>query len=179
MEVFTFVYMGGSFSRIDVILIGAEAGRHASQADLLEHFDCRKATCRYESDKQRLLAVIEAAFGEFESFNRIVHLLLSDSSPAMRKTTRHASDGPSSRRNSWLHLFQRHPGRGSRSPSRAPHSSSPQNSSRRSVTTPISPRSRTRAHLPHARGLRGPAIPSSSTMAVGWSAENEVNTSVA
>ncbi len=44
----------------------------------LAHFDAGKAKCFLDRDRQRLLAVIEATFGTFAPFNRIVRQLLSE-----------------------------------------------------------------------------------------------------
>ena len=38
----------------------------------LSHFDAAKAQCRYDRDRQRLLAVIEASFGTTAPFNQLV-----------------------------------------------------------------------------------------------------------
>ena len=46
-----------------------------SKADLAQHllrFNAAKAKCRYDRDRQKLLAVIEASFGTMAPFNQLV-----------------------------------------------------------------------------------------------------------
>ena len=80
MELFTFLWMGGSLSRITVKPIGT--GMHRSEGELrreqteltrslLHEFDVANATCFKQEERQRLLGVIEAAFGDFAAFNRL------------------------------------------------------------------------------------------------------------
>ena len=53
-----------------------------SAANSLTTFDAGKAQCFLPSDRQRLLAVIEAGFGDFRPFNLIVRsLLATDQAP--------------------------------------------------------------------------------------------------
>ena len=44
----------------------------ANLALSLSRFDATKAKCRYDRDRQRLLAVIEASFGTAATFNQLV-----------------------------------------------------------------------------------------------------------
>ena len=73
MEVFTFLRMGGSHDRIEIDLIAnPDQDRRAARRELkakLASFDAEKAECFLEKDRQRLLAVVEAGFGNFEGFN--------------------------------------------------------------------------------------------------------------
>ena len=76
MEVFTFMYMGGAKERIELRLI-ANPGQDqaAAKKELTEQlatFDAAKAQCFKQEDRQRLLAVIEAGFGNFHDFNKDV-----------------------------------------------------------------------------------------------------------
>ena len=71
MEIFTFMHMGGSMDRIDIKLISnPDQNQTAARKDLraqLARFDAAQAQCFKVEDRQRLLAVIEAGFGERES----------------------------------------------------------------------------------------------------------------
>ena len=85
MEVFTFLRMGGAIGRIELKMIAhpdadtEEArGRLAQQ---FERFDAAKAQCFKNEDRQRLLAVIEAAFGDFKQFNVLVRAAFAARAP--------------------------------------------------------------------------------------------------
>ena len=77
MEIFTFMRMGGAMDRIDVELIthpdqDRVTRAFAAKRELMEQlatFDAAKAQCFKQADRQRLLAVIEAGFGNFDEFN--------------------------------------------------------------------------------------------------------------
>merc|ERR1712185_653252 len=64
--------MGGARERITVreLCAGARAG--------LAAFDAAKATCFLAKDKHKLLAVVEASFGDLRPFNRVVSALLQE-----------------------------------------------------------------------------------------------------
>lgn len=64
--------MGGSRDRISLSQIG-----DASAGIALSVFDAAKAQCYLPQDRQKLLAVIEAGFGDLVPFNRVVRGLLS------------------------------------------------------------------------------------------------------
>ena len=91
MEVFTFLKMTESSpsvpsrpgadgaDRIDVIAIAGKDGTAASQgqarqqiAKEFKNFNAAKAQCFKVEDREKLLAVIEAAFGDFKEFNQCV-----------------------------------------------------------------------------------------------------------
>ena len=85
MEMFTFLHMGGAAERIEMRLITQpdvdteEArGRLAQQ---FERFDAAKAQCYKVEDRQRLLAVIEAGFGDFDAFNASVRAAFAARAP--------------------------------------------------------------------------------------------------
>ena len=73
MECFTFLRMGGSRDRIEIDLIASpDKNRTEARQELrakLATFDAANAECFLEKDRQRLLAVIEAGFGNFHDFN--------------------------------------------------------------------------------------------------------------
>jgi hypothetical protein len=68
MEIFVFVRMGGTRDAMVVKLLDATG----SLATCLTEFDAGKAKCFLDGDRQRLWAVIEASFGTFDPFNKIV-----------------------------------------------------------------------------------------------------------
>ena len=85
MELFTFFQMGGSLARLEVVpIVGRDkAGSDEVAAtralhDKFARFDAAQAQCFKHQDQQRLLAVIEAAFGDFTVFNAIVRGALAD-----------------------------------------------------------------------------------------------------
>ena len=67
MELFTFVHMGGSHDRIHLRQIGGDEIRAALMA-----FDASRAQCFLHRDREKLLGVIETAFGELGQFNMVV-----------------------------------------------------------------------------------------------------------
>ena len=71
MELFTFVRMGGSRDRIVLKSLGS------SDVDF-GHFEAGKAQCFLPRDRDRMLGVIEATFGELRPFNQVVRGLLTD-----------------------------------------------------------------------------------------------------
>ena len=68
MEIFTFVQMGGKRDNMPVMPLDDDDATLAG----LARFDAGKAQCFVAADRQKLLAVIEAAFGTFGPFNAIV-----------------------------------------------------------------------------------------------------------
>ena len=76
MEIFTFMRMGSAMARIDVELV-TNPGQDEAEAReelmaQLATFDAAEAQCFKPEDRQKLLAVIEAGFGNFEDFNKDV-----------------------------------------------------------------------------------------------------------
>ena len=82
MECFTFLRMGGSHDRIEIHLIAhPDQDRRAARRELkakLASFDAEKAECFLPKDKHRLLAVVEAGFGDFKVFNQHVRSIFDD-----------------------------------------------------------------------------------------------------
>ena len=74
VELFTFLRMGGSRDDVAVRLLDT----NEAQMRLLAKFDAGKAKCFLPQDRERLLAVIEAGFGSFVPFNRIVRGIFAD-----------------------------------------------------------------------------------------------------
>lgn len=71
-QLFTFVRMGGTRERI--VLTRIDGG-----AASFDGFDAGRAQCYLRRDRERLLAVIEATFGDLKPFNQTVRGLLSAS----------------------------------------------------------------------------------------------------
>ena len=76
MEVFIFLRMGGEREAMEVMLLDESAD--AALASRLAKFDAAKAKCFHDSDKQRLWAVIEASYGTFGPFNKLVRGLIAE-----------------------------------------------------------------------------------------------------
>ena len=71
MELFVFMRMGGNREDIDVRLLEETT----NLAVRLTSFDAGAAKCFLDRDRQKLLAVIEATFGTFSPFNKLVREL--------------------------------------------------------------------------------------------------------
>jgi hypothetical protein len=85
VELFTFTVMGGTLDRIDVLPLDRRRGL-AGVLDKFDAFDVTHAKCARTEDRQRLLAVIEAAFGNHGPFNLLVRTILR-----RRHSRRHGS----------------------------------------------------------------------------------------
>ena len=74
MEIFTFMRMGGAMDRVSLRLITSpDQNQAAAEKELtaqLATFNAAEAQCFKQEDRQRLLAVIEAGFGNFSDFNK-------------------------------------------------------------------------------------------------------------
>ncbi len=105
MELFTFIETGGARERISVVEL--EEGVSAA----LAKFDGAKANCFLPKDKQKLLAVIEAGFGDMAPFNKVVRKILKeriDGSPAVVFDRRRSGRAPlDAWRNAWRGLWWR------------------------------------------------------------------------
>ena len=77
VELFTFLRMGGEPELIRVIEIAGK-NEDVNVRGALNRFDAATAKCYREGDRQRLLAVVEAGFGDFDGFNRIVRGIFVD-----------------------------------------------------------------------------------------------------
>ena len=55
----------------------------------LARFDAAKAQCRYDRDRQKLLAVIEASFGTAAPFNQLVREVLNARALGLKEVSRH------------------------------------------------------------------------------------------
>ena len=73
MELFTFLQMGGALERIDVRRLGDDQ----NVLRQLARFDASVAQCFKNEDRQRLLGIIESAFGSFVDFNASVRQIFA------------------------------------------------------------------------------------------------------
>ena len=73
--------MGGDQGRVEIHLIANPDDDQTEARRLLTGqfatFDAGKARCFLASDREHLLAVIEAGFGDFDDFNRVARSLLA------------------------------------------------------------------------------------------------------
>ena len=97
------VQVGGDQKRVEIHLIAHPDDDQTEARRLLTEqfstFDAGKAQCFLASDREHLLAVIEAGFGDFDDFNRVARNLLASrleetslSFPRERLTSRRISN---------------------------------------------------------------------------------------
>ena len=89
--------MGGLEERIEVYMI-AQWGQDPAQAreELMAtfaSFDAQKAQCFLQQDRERLLAVIEAGFGDFKEFNKLVRRIFSSRTSIIPATSHQVEGG--------------------------------------------------------------------------------------
>lgn len=87
-QIFTFLFMGGKLDRIEIHALSASEAAQASSTDTrhgldslkeqFANFDAAQAQCFLPEDKHRLLAVVEAGFGDFKEFNRRVRTAFAE-----------------------------------------------------------------------------------------------------
>ena len=90
MEVFIFMRiknLSAAASQLTIKLLS----RDLDLALSLSRFDAAKALCRYDQDRQRLLAVIEASFGTAAPFNQLVLEVLNKRVLGLKEASRHRS----------------------------------------------------------------------------------------
>ena len=78
MELFVFLQMGGSLERVSALTM---PGKEVQQE--LANFDAAAAQCFKQEDRERLLGIIESAFGDFKSFNAKVRQIFVKRSNTM------------------------------------------------------------------------------------------------
>lgn len=76
MELFTFLESSGASHQVVLCPLSASDG--VSFSTLVQEFDASNATCFLQEDKDRLLSVVEEAFGSLDSFSERVRVLLSE-----------------------------------------------------------------------------------------------------
>jgi len=79
MELFVFAHMKGELDRIKMFQLyrsesEQEDSAHISNA--IATFDVRQCVCFKSEDKERMFAVIGAAFGNIDRFNEVIHELM-------------------------------------------------------------------------------------------------------
>ena len=72
MELFVFLQMGGSLERVTALAL---PGKEVQQE--LATFDAAKAQCFKQEDRERLLGIVEGAFGDFGAFNMKVRKIFA------------------------------------------------------------------------------------------------------
>ena len=80
-SLFVRVPVGGDQERVEIHLIAHPDDDQTEARQLLTEqfatFDAGKAQCFLASDREHLLAVIEAGFGDFDDFNRVARNILT------------------------------------------------------------------------------------------------------
>ena len=104
IEVFTFLRLGSGYDHLTLLPIegGEDGGREAAELQVYEGFrtfDVRRAMCFREEERQHLLSVVEAGFGDLDVFNSLVRHLFTNRlvGDEMTSTTRRASTRRASR----------------------------------------------------------------------------------
>ena len=77
VELFTYLKMGATHDRVVVLPLGTWTMDDVSVH--INPFDVRLARCSKGNDRQHLLAIIEAGFGDYEAFNQLVRSILQES----------------------------------------------------------------------------------------------------
>ena len=72
LQVFVFLQMGGTPRNITVVPIGTERASVEGVKESFRAFRGEEAECFLAADRHKLLAVIEASFGDFREFDRLV-----------------------------------------------------------------------------------------------------------
>jgi len=76
VELFVFLETGGRLENLSVEPLAEESHPHGDIVRMFESFDANDVTCSQPGDKDRLLAFVEAAFGDLESFSREVQRVM-------------------------------------------------------------------------------------------------------
>ena len=84
MEVFTFVQMGGQRENMPIKPLDDDDDTDSK----LLRFDASQAQCFLPKDRDKLLAVIEASFGTFQPFNKIVRRIFKEKLSLSTRTSR-------------------------------------------------------------------------------------------
>lgn len=79
MELFVFLQMGGSLERVTALPL---PGKDVTNE--LAAFDAAQAQCFKVEDRERLLSIIEAAFGNFGTFNAKVRNIFEERSATIQ-----------------------------------------------------------------------------------------------
>ena len=82
MELYTYMHTGGEVERI--VLMDIEGKTPEQLRNTLARFDALKASCFKTTDREKLLGVIEAGYGDLRAFNMEVRSLLGPVAPPSR-----------------------------------------------------------------------------------------------
>ena len=72
MEIFTFMQTGGTSEKLSLVPLEGGGVTLASVEQSFRDFRGEKAACFKSSDRERLLAIIEASFGAMTAFDEAV-----------------------------------------------------------------------------------------------------------
>lgn len=84
LEVFAFVHMHGDVSKITYVPVLRSASVALDTQDIkaaYRHFDARNSCCSKAEDKDRILTIIDTAFGGMGPFNSVVGAIISEARP--------------------------------------------------------------------------------------------------
>merc|ERR1712048_1378747 len=104
VEIFTFVHMGGKMDRIRLLPLIRSGHEHEDEAAIrgaLDHFDAEQCECIDADDKNRMLTIIYAAFGDMIGFNNAVRDIIEQAgfSIGLQALASSSSDGAGSEDN--------------------------------------------------------------------------------
>ena len=77
MELFTFLQMSGSLERVTALAMPGKEVR-----DELSTFDAAAAQCYKAEDRERLLGIVESAYGTYGAFNDEVRSIIAGATGA-------------------------------------------------------------------------------------------------
>ena len=107
MEVFIFIRIKNVGSTADSAKLASELltikllDKSADLTRSLSRFDAAEAQCRYDRDRQKLLAVIEASFGTTAPFNQLVVEVLNARVFGLKEASRSTASPSRKRRASF------------------------------------------------------------------------------
>lgn len=78
VELFVFLETGGKLPNLHMRLLGNSQEQCLTLCQSFRHFDAAQVTCTREDDKERLLAFVEAAFGDLDHFSAEVRKILAE-----------------------------------------------------------------------------------------------------
>ena len=97
MEIFTYLRMGGEKGGIDLEMISAASMARENMNKQLESFDAANAQCFLAKDRHKLLAVVEAGFGDFKEFNKLVRNVFKEKSSSKHLLAEPSAEGAGQR----------------------------------------------------------------------------------
>ena len=94
LELFVFLQMGGAAERITVERLPSAGDADSALAQRLAAFDALHAQCFKPDDRQRLLGIIETAFGSFDVFNLAIREIFAKAGAEMGDTVSRNEKAP-------------------------------------------------------------------------------------